>query len=128
MWAWHELLASDGESAFAFYNALLGWTKTEGHTWPKGIYQQFAAGGEILGGIFVKRESLPWSIWVYYFEVVDLDAAAKRVQAHGGEVLYGPVAVPGGARIVHCADPSGAVFGLIDTRLRVSIGCYAPRS
>ncbi len=41
---WHELLASDGEAAFAFYNALLGWTKGETLTEPMGIYQQVSAG------------------------------------------------------------------------------------
>jgi predicted enzyme related to lactoylglutathione lyase len=126
--SWHELLTSDGEGAFAFYSALLGWSKAEAQAEPMGIYQQFSATGEVIGGIVTKLENLPWSHWLYYFNVVDLDAAAKRVEAGGGQILYGPVPVTGGGSIVHCADPEGAIFGLIDTPIRVTIGCYSPRS
>jgi predicted enzyme related to lactoylglutathione lyase len=126
--SWHELPATDGESAFAFYSALLGWAKADAQVEPTGIYQQFSAGGEAIGAICTKSETTPWCLWLYYFNVVDLDAAAKRVQTGGGKILYGPVTVTGGARIVHCVDPEGAVFALIDTSVRVTIGCYSPRS
>ena len=126
--SWHELLASDGESAFAFYSALLGWTKADAQAEPTGVYQQFSAGGEAIGAICTKPNTSPWCLWLYYFNVVDLDAAAKRVQTGGGKILYGPITVTGGARIVHCVDPEGAIFGLIDTSVRVTIGCYSPRS
>jgi uncharacterized protein len=125
--SWHELLASDAESAFAFYNALLGWRKADAEADPTGVYQQFSAGGQAIGGICTKPESWPESLWLYYFDVADLDAAVKRVQAHGGKILYGPVTVKGGARFVHCADPAGAIFGLIDMPVRVTMGCYSPR-
>ena len=53
-------------------------------------------------------------------------SAAKRVEASGGEIFYGPIAVPGGARVVHCRDPQGALFALIDWHVRITIGCYSP--
>lgn len=42
---WRELLASDLETAFAFYSAVFGWQKSEAHTGSMGTYQQFSAGG-----------------------------------------------------------------------------------
>jgi uncharacterized protein len=124
---WNELLASDWETAFAFYSKLLGWQKTAGHASPVGKYQQFAAGTETIGGMCSSPEMTPFSVWLYYFNAGDVEIAAKRAEAGGGQVLYGPIAVPGGARVVHCSDPQGAIFGLMDRRVRAFVGCYAPR-
>lgn len=123
---WHELLATDCEKAFAFYGGLFGWRKADAHVGAMGRYQQFAAEGETIGGMFTKPETLPFPFWLYYFNVGDVDAAANRVEADGGQILYGPTVVPGGARIVHCADPQGAVFALLDRRSRKAIGYFVP--
>jgi predicted enzyme related to lactoylglutathione lyase len=50
--------------------------------------------------------------WLYYITVDDLDAALKRVKDKGGEVLNGPMEVPGGDRVAQCHDPEGAAFAL----------------
>ena len=34
--------------------------------------------------------------------------------------------VPGGAWILHCADPQGAIFALLDRRVRKAVGYYVP--
>jgi uncharacterized protein len=125
---WHELLASDLEKAFAFYSALLGWQKAEAHTDSTGTYQQFAAGTETIGGMFTKPDISTLSLWLYYFNVAHIEAAAKRVEAGGGQIIYGPIGVQGGARVLHCSDPQGAMFALIDRRVRISVGCYSPRA
>ncbi len=124
---WHELLASGVERAFAFYSGLFGWQKTEADVSSEGTYQLFSAGAEEIGGIVTRPETSQLSIWLYYFNVEDIGAAAKRVETSGGQILYGPVAVQSGARIVHCTDPQGAVFALIDWNIRISIACYSPR-
>ena len=59
---------------------------------------------------------LPLPFWLYYFNIDNVQAAAKRVEASGGQILYGPTAVPGGAWIVHCTDPQAAIFALLDKR------------
>lgn len=123
---WYDLLATDLDKAFAFYHDLLGWQKTETDVSELGTYQQFSTGLAAAGGMFT-RPDLTSSVWLFYFNVVDIEAAAKRVVAGGGQVHYGPVAVPGGARMAHCSDPQGALFALIDRRVRVAVGCYAPR-
>jgi hypothetical protein len=119
---WHELLAVDWEKAFAFYGELFGWQKADTHFGVMGAYQGFSAGGESIGGMFTKPATLPLPFWLYYFNINDIEAAAKRVEAGGGQILYGPTAVPGGALIVHCMDPQGAIFALLDRRSRKTIG------
>ena len=116
--AWHELLAADWEKAFAFYGELFGWQKADSHTGMMGTYQGFSAGGKTIGGMLTKPATLPLPFWLYYFNTDDVQAAAKRVEAGGGQILYGPTAVPGGAWIVHCTDPQGAIFALLDRRVR----------
>jgi predicted enzyme related to lactoylglutathione lyase len=121
---WHELLAADWGTAFAFYGELFGWQKADAHVGAMGTYQQFSAGGETIGGMFTKPPTLPLPFWLYYFNIADVEAAAKRVAAGGGQILYGPTAVPGGAWIVHCTDPQGAIFALLDRHWRKAIGYF----
>jgi uncharacterized protein len=51
--------------------------------------------------------------WGYYFNVAGVDAAAARVTAGGGEIMNGPMEVPGGQWIVNCLDPQNAAFSLV---------------
>jgi predicted enzyme related to lactoylglutathione lyase len=114
---WHELHAPDGASAFEFYAGQFGWTKGEAMDMgPMGTYQLFAAGGEAIGGIMTKHPGMPSPAWLFYFTVSNIDEAGGRVREHGGQVLNGPHEVPGGAWILHCADPQGAMFALVGTR------------
>ena len=124
---WRELLAADWEGALVFYSKLLGWQKADTHAGAMGTYQEFSDGTETIGGIFTSPGMPPSSLWLYYFNVDDIEAAAKRVKAGSGRILYGPISIPGGSRIIHCMDPQGAMFGLINSRVHVAIGCYAPR-
>ena len=121
---WHELLAADWEKALAFYSELFGWQKADSHVGVMGTYQEFSAGGETIGGMFTKPSAVQVPFWLYYFNIDDIQAAASRVEAGGGQILYGPTEVPGGAWIVHCADPQGAMFALLDRRSRKAIGYF----
>ncbi len=119
---WHELLAADWKAAFAFYGELFRWQKADVNTGVMGTYQQFSAGGALIGGMFNKPPTLPIPFWLYYFNVDNIDAAAARAKASGGQILYGPIEVPGGAWIVQCLDPQGAIFALIERRGRRPLG------
>ena len=123
---WHELFAANWQKAFPFYAALFGWQKAEAQEGAMGTYQQFSAAGETIGGMFTKPPTLTLPFWLYYFNVADIEAATGRVEAGGGEILYGPMEVPGGAWILHCADPQGAIFALLDRRVRKAVGYYVP--
>ena len=110
---WHELLAVDWKRAFAFYREIFGWQKVGADTDPTGIYQQFSAAGQAIGGMFNKPAAAPVAFWLYYFNVADVGAAAERVRAERGKILEGPTDIPGGGRVARCADPQGAMFALI---------------
>jgi uncharacterized protein len=114
---WNELLATNWETAFAFYGELFGWRKAEAvPIGERGVYQLFSAGGLPIGGMFTKPPMVPVPFWLYYFNVSDIDAAAARVTASGGQILNGPMEVPGGSWIVQCRDPQGAMFALVGAR------------
>jgi predicted enzyme related to lactoylglutathione lyase len=114
---WRELMAVDGEAAFDLYADLFGWSRAEAFDMgPMGRYQLFAAGGETLGGMMTKPASVPRPFWLFYFAVTGIDGAAERVRQGGGQVLHGPQEVPGGAWIIQCLDPQGAVFAAVGPR------------
>ena len=113
---WHELLAADCEKALAFYGELFGWQKAGADMGATGTYQLFSTGGQTIGGMCTKPVTVPVPFWLFYFNVGDIDAAAKRVKAGGGEILNGPMEVPDGSCMVECTDPQGARFALVGKR------------
>lgn len=111
---WCDLSAGDLEEAFAFYSKLFGWTRGEAIPMPPdGDYQLFHAGGdEPAGGMMTRRDKSAPPFWQFYFVVPAIDAAARRIEAGGGKVAFGPIEVPGGAWALDATDPQGAKFGL----------------
>jgi predicted enzyme related to lactoylglutathione lyase len=83
---------------------------------PMGIYQLFAIDAVPSGGMMTKTKDMPAPTWLYYFNVDDIDAGAKRVTDAGGQILFGPIEVPGGSWIVQCRDPQDAMFALLGPR------------
>ncbi|SFK87259.1 hypothetical protein SAMN05444581_1358 [Methylocapsa palsarum] len=122
--SWHELLAADAEKAFAFYSRIFGWRKAEAEVGPIGIYQPFSSGGQTTGGIFTKPATAPFPFWLYYFGVADIDAAAERVRTGGGQILEGPLEIPGGSWVTRCLDPQGAIFALEGKRSSHPLGYF----
>ncbi|MBV9522505.1 MAG: VOC family protein, partial [Alphaproteobacteria bacterium] len=114
---WNELHAADGGKAFAFYGEMFGWRKADAiDMGAMGTYQIFAAGDQPLGGMFTKPPMEPVPYWLYYVNVPDIDAAVPRVTSGGGQVLNGPMEVPGGSWIVQARDPQGAMFAIVGKR------------
>jgi hypothetical protein len=109
---WHELLAADWEKVFGFYSEIFGWQKAAAEVGQTNTYQPFSAGGLTIGGMFTKRPAEPFPFWLLYFNVDDIDAAAERVKAGGGQVFQNQLEMPGGISIARCADPQGAAFAL----------------
>ena len=117
--AWHELHAADGPAAADFYVAQFNWRKsTAMDMGPAGVYQLMATaalGGRDLGGIMTDKQ-FPQPAWLIYFRVDGIEAAARRISDAGGQVVNGPMEVPGGGWIVNGIDPEGALFALTGTR------------
>ena len=112
---WRELLAADWKKAWDFYEALFGWKKNDAiDMGPLGTYQLWRAyGNDPDGGMFTKAPHVPHPLWMFYLVVHGAAAAAERVKAGGGEVLNGPMEVPGGGWVLQGRDPQGAMFALL---------------
>jgi predicted enzyme related to lactoylglutathione lyase len=112
--AWHELYTSDVDAAMKFYFDYFGWRATEPafDMGPMGKYHVFGRSFSI-GGMMTKPPEMPAPPhWGFYFRVRDVDASAERVKANGGQILNGPMEVPGGSRVVQAMDGQGAAFSL----------------
>jgi predicted enzyme related to lactoylglutathione lyase len=48
--------------------------------------------------------------------VADIDKAVEKIRDLGGQLLYDPMEVPGGDRVVACLDPQGARFAIHEVR------------
>jgi predicted enzyme related to lactoylglutathione lyase len=111
---WRELYSGPTGETFAFYAALFGWTQDEAHDMgPMGTYQLFSNQDGQVGGMMKKPDHAPAASWSYYFKVGDIDAAAARVKAGGGQLLNGPMEVPSGDWVLQAIDPQGAMFSLM---------------
>jgi predicted enzyme related to lactoylglutathione lyase len=75
----------------------------------------YGLGDKTMGGIYNKPAEMPGPpMWLYYTVVPDVNEAAEKVKAKGGQVLNGPMEVPGGSgdMIAQCMDPQGAPFAI----------------
>ena len=115
--SWHELATTDYEGAYDFYSKLFGWNLTEAMDMGEaGTYQMYGKFDKTLGGMFNKPAEMPGPpFWLYYVTVPDVDSAAEQVKEMGGQVLNGPMEVPGGDKVAQCLDPQGAAFALHST-------------
>ena len=55
-------------------------------------------------------------LWTYYIGVDDIDRAAEAIKAGSGQILNGPMEIPGGEFALNAIDPQGAPFGLVGPR------------
>lgn len=114
--SWHELATTDYAAAFDFYSALFGWHKTEeADMGPGGTYLMYGrVPGQSIGGMFNKPADQPGppAYWLYYVTVPDVHAKIDQVKQLGGQVLNGPMEVPGGDIVAQCTDPQGAAFAI----------------
>jgi uncharacterized protein len=112
--SWHELTTSDVTAAFDFYQSLFGWEKTSAMDMGElGVYQMFGVDGDTFGGMFKQPPDMPGPpSWQHYVKVDDVKRVVEVVKADGGQVINGPMEVPGGDWIANCIDPQGAVFAL----------------
>lgn len=113
--SWHELMTTDAEAAMKFYTEVFGWQPSESMDMgAMGKYHMFNRPIGMIGGMMNKPPELAQvpPHWGIYFRVPDINAATERVKANGGQILNGPIEVPGGDWIVNAMDPQGAAFSL----------------
>ena len=112
--SWLELFTTDPDAALAFYTQMFKWTPGDAMDMGEmGKYQMFGRGFP-MGGMMKKPDAMSAAPphWGLYFRVADVHAGAERVKANGGQILNGPMEVPGSQWVVNCIDPQGAAFSL----------------
>jgi uncharacterized protein len=97
---WNELNAGNADKAVAFYTGLFGWRHDD----------------EPIGAIMNKVPEDPHPHWSHYFSVPSIGVASGAIPAHGGQVINGPMEVPGEDWIVQGIDPQGAFFSLVGSK------------
>ena len=112
--SWHELITTDWESSWNFYEQLFGWVKTDAMDMGPGQkYQMFNRNDRMLGGMFNRPAGNPVPpMWLPYVLVPDSPGSVKTIEQLGGQVINGPMEVPGGDWIVQGLDSQGAMFAL----------------
>jgi predicted enzyme related to lactoylglutathione lyase len=115
---WHELMSRDPKQSEDFYLQVAGVKVTLMGDEPD-AYRMLLVGGQPVGGMAGPRPDQegwpsggPEAHWIAYFGTHDVDAAARKAQELGGEVLLPPVDVPGMGRAAVLRDPQGAAFGV----------------
>lgn len=114
---WNELYSSDPAKSVDFFKRHFGWSQ-EGDMdmGPMGKYQFFQHDGVGIGAVMKTPPNVPHSIWNHYIGVADIDRAADAITANGGQILMGPMEIPGGEFSLNGIDPQGATFGLVGPR------------
>ncbi len=113
--SWHELMTTDAPAAMEFYSEVFGWQPSETMDMGAiGKYHMFNRPHGMIGGMMNKPAEMAHvpPHWAIYFLVPDINAAVQRIKANGGEILNGPMEVPGGDWVVNAMDPQGAAFSL----------------
>lgn len=111
--SWNELATEDPERAWAFYSRLFEWQKGDAMDMGEaGTYQMYHRGAHPLGGIYERPAEIPASAWLFYVRVPDVEKAVATLRDLGGELLNGPMEVPGGDTVAQCLDAQGAAFAV----------------
>lgn len=114
---WNELATADQDGAIAFFERQFGWVQDGAMPMGEmGDYKFIYSNGVRVGAIMRKPPQLPMSMWTFYIGVDDIDRAASAVKDGGGQILFGPIEIPGGEYSLSGLDPAGASFGLVGPR------------
>lgn len=109
---WNELITTDVGAAGEFYRNIAGWSL---NPVAPGLnpYTVAKADGAPVAGLFQPATAPANSMWVVSFQTDDIDTTIAQVQELGGRVVHPANTVPGIGRTAWVADPTGALFGLM---------------
>ncbi|HET7683070.1 MAG TPA: VOC family protein [Marmoricola sp.] len=110
---WNELVSPDVDRALEFYRTVVGMG-AEKMEMPDGSYTCLTdVEGRVVGGTMPPMAEQVPPHWNVYFNVVDADATAARVQELGGQVVAPNFDVPGVGRMGFFTDPQGGMFAIM---------------
>lgn len=111
---WTELHSTDLDKDLAWLTSTLGFELGE-MPMPSGTYYLLKTGDKMRGGAMTAMAPGAPSMWLTWFAVASADDAVERVKTQGGNVLSEPMDMPGVGRMAVVTDPSGGVFGVMQS-------------
>ncbi|MFD4375707.1 VOC family protein [Streptomyces sp. NPDC058486] len=109
---WVSLMVHGIDATQEFYQALFGWEFVPGPQ-QLGPYVRALLGGREVAGIGQLPPDRHLSTaWTTYLATHDAYETAESIRCCGGTVAVGPLDAGEAGRLVICADPTGAVFGV----------------
>ena len=121
---WVDCQVDDTAAARAFYTDLFGWDVQDSPP-EAGGYLMALLDGRPVAGIGPKPEGMDMpSAWTTYFAADSADAIAQKVAEAGGQPFMAPFDVLDVGRMFVAADPSGAPFGVWESRAHHGAGVY----
>lgn len=113
-----EIHATEPERAIRFYQNAFGW---QFERWGEPEYWLVRTGPPeepgIDGGLIPRREEIDGEAVIAYVCTIDvesIDRATRDVTLNGGQIVVPKSAVPGVGWFVHCKDPEGNVFSMME--------------
>lgn len=112
---WYELITGDPDAAGAFYQTVIGWQDggcPGGTAEAPGDYHVWLApdGQGVAGMLKTPEGAPPEPNWFSYIGVDDVDAAAGKIAAAGGNIQMPPTTIEGVGRLAMVTDPQGVAF------------------
>ncbi|MBV9148802.1 MAG: VOC family protein [Candidatus Eremiobacteraeota bacterium] len=111
-----ELTTTDLPRARSFYTALFGWEFTD-NPMPggDGVYAMARPEGGAAAGMLASPPGVPTG-WTMFINVDDIKSTMTKARDLGAVVVRDVTEVPGYGALAIVADPTGAVFGLWQTK------------
>lgn len=120
---WYELMTPDAKASEAFYTGVVGWTASQQPGGkPDMPYTLLHVGDAHVGGLLQmpaahftgtgKHGEGPVPHWIGYIGVDDVEDAASKVKAAGGQIYKAPEDIAGVGRFSVVADPQRNPFVL----------------
>jgi predicted enzyme related to lactoylglutathione lyase len=108
--AWFDISSPDAPRARRFYQEMFGW--------PINVLDDIyalvgAEGGPPVGGIGQAGPDSPYTGFVAYFEVNNVETALARAEELGGSRTLDPISLPDARRMAVFTDPDGNTVGLL---------------
>lgn len=112
-----EIHAAEPARAIRFYQNVFGW---EFDRWGESDYWLIRTGPPeqpgIDGGLIPRQGEVDGEAAIAYVCTIDVDSiedATRNVNLHGGQIVVPKSAVPGVGWFVHCKDPEGNIFSVM---------------
>ncbi|MFF5019887.1 VOC family protein [Streptomyces sp. NPDC001165] len=120
---WVDLHTTDLDAAKSYYGRLFGWTFNDVPTAQGPAYSLCTMNGGVVAGIAAQPPETAaqsrQSTWRTYLAVDDVDAAAAKVEAAGGNLLVPPLDATEAGRTAFASDPTGVTVGLWQAKARI---------